>query len=730
MISRIEITNVATYKSGVNIAPKKINFIYGGNGTGKTTLSRVLAQDIPGEYEITWKSDQPLKTFVFNREFVERNLSQRISGIFTLGEDNTEAVESLEALRERENELKRDIQTKQSAIQERTEGIEGLRNQFTESCWVQKKTFEQFRESLRGKISSKKAFAEECLAALQKESLGESANIDSLSTRYDALYNMRLERYDLLAELPFPDMSSVDGFDLLEIPIVGSADAPIGAFIDYLNNSNWVKEGLQYLEKSEGKCPFCQSHLTRETSADLAAYFDERYEQEFDSLQYFASWHENTTRQLLQNCKESLEAVPQSIDSNPLKEAVASLEKRAAQSQLTIASKLADPSKVVTTSSITIDTQDVSARIIEINSAIMEHNTLVDNINTERAKFTTCIWDSIARNLDPLYKKTQKEINGRKRAVENLKEQISELEAKVDNIRIEIDRIEATRTSISPTVKAINDLLQRFGFEGFSIAEDKDNEGFYKIIRPTGEDAKATLSEGEYNFVSFLYFYHLVYGSDNKTGIAEPRVVVIDDPISSLDSNVMFVVTTLAKEILRDCRDEKHGIRQAFILTHNVYFHKEITFLGSRSTWPTTQCAYWVINKCNETSEIETTDTNPVSTAYELLWGEVRDAGATPNKNIFNTMRRILEYYFNVVGGMDYEVVVNGFDGPDKTVCKSLISCINEQSHLVNDDFVMCFSAESIASYARVFKRIFELTGHEAHYNMMLGQSGSVPIQA
>ncbi len=38
----------------------------------------------------------------------------------------------------------------------------------------------------------------------------------------------------------------------------------------------------------------------------------------------------------------------------------------------------------------------------------------------------------------------------------------------------------------------------------------------YKIIRPGGMDAKETLSEGEYNFISFLYFYHLVYGATTR----------------------------------------------------------------------------------------------------------------------------------------------------------------------------------------------------------------------
>ena len=71
-------------------------------------------------------------------------------------------------------------------------------------------------------------------------------------------------------------------------------------------------------------------------------------------------------------------------------------------------------------------------------------------------------------------------------------------------------------------------------------------------------------SEGEYNFISFLYFYHLVYGSLETDGIDTPRVVVIDDPISSLDSNVMFIITSLAKEIVKDCRDRKHRNQTSF----------------------------------------------------------------------------------------------------------------------------------------------------------------------
>lgn len=273
-------------------------------------------------------------------------------------------------------------------------------------------------------------------------------------------------------------------------------------------------------------------------------------------------------------------------------------------------------------------------------------------------------------------------------------------------------------------------MLERFGFTGFSLSEDKQSKGMYRIVRPDGADARRTLSEGEYNFISFLYFYHLVYGSLETEGIDTPRVVAIDDPISSLDSNVMFIITSLAKEIVKDCRDGKHGIKQVFILTHNVYFHKEVTFLGSRSKWPETKCAYWIISKADERTSISHHADNPISTSYELLWDEIRDIGDAPNKNAFNTMRRILEYYFSVIGGIDYEKCIDMFDGADKITCKALVSCINEGSHMISDDFVIVFTPEAMKSYRRVFKEIFYKLGQQAHYEMMMEKNASLPLQA
>lgn len=56
MISKITLSNIATYTMAT-AEPKKINFIYGGNGTGKTTLSRFLAgEDANSDSIIEWTS--------------------------------------------------------------------------------------------------------------------------------------------------------------------------------------------------------------------------------------------------------------------------------------------------------------------------------------------------------------------------------------------------------------------------------------------------------------------------------------------------------------------------------------------------------------------------------------------------------------------------------------------------------------------------------------------------
>jgi wobble nucleotide-excising tRNase len=98
----------------------------------------------------------------------------------------------------------------------------------------------------------------------------------------------------------------------------------------------------------------------------------------------------------------------------------------------------------------------------------------------------------------------------------------------------------------------------------------------------------------------------------------------------------------------------------------------------------------------------------------------LKDTDSAQRITIFNTLRRILEYYFNVIGGLDYEKCINEFEGEELIICKSLIACINEGSHFITDDFVLQYESDAMDNYIKVFKLIFEKMGHESHYKMMM----------
>lgn len=183
----------------------------------------------------------------------------------------------------------------------------------------------------------------------------------------------------------------------------------------------------------------------------------------------------------------------------------------------------------------------------------------------------------------------------------------------------------------------------------------------YEVRRPDGTIAE-NLSEGEKNFIAFLYFYHLVYGSSSEDGETREKIVVIDDPVSSMDSGPLFIVSTLVKQMIEVCRNNADNrdrvadgnfIKQIFILIYNAYFHREITY-GYVSKYE--YVSFYLICKRNGKSTIlmyddknpdvpmERININPVKNSYAALWDEYKEVkSAIP---LMNVIRRILEYYF------------------------------------------------------------------------------------
>jgi wobble nucleotide-excising tRNase len=116
-------------------------------------------------------------------------------------------------------------------------------------------------------------------------------------------------------------------------------------------------------------------------------------------------------------------------------------------------------------------------------------------------------------------------------------------------------------------------------------------------------------------------------------------VVVIDDPVPSLDSGVLFIVTTLICDLFLNEHEFTH-IKQFFILTHNIYFYKSVS-QGKRGN-PLPDATYYLVKKHDNETYIEYHKKNPIKGSYELLWQEIKGPQRN-NSTIQNTMRCIFE---------------------------------------------------------------------------------------
>lgn len=182
------------------------------------------------------------------------------------------------------------------------------------------------------------------------------------------------------------------------------------------------------------------------------------------------------------------------------------------------------------------------------------------------------------------------------------------------------------------------------------------------------QDKLAGLRFLERNFISFLYFYHLVRSSQSRTE-EKPKIVVIDDPMSSMDSSTLYIVGFLVREMIEVCHNNTDykgdtelgdNIKQIFILTHNVYFHSEITYKQEKNFRST---SFFKILKTNNTSSAapfvwpdskrpsEDENYNPIQNFYKALWAELKETKtAIPALNV---IRQILEYFFMQMCGYD-----------------------------------------------------------------------------
>ncbi len=148
MIESISIAATATYGSTPQVMDglSQFNYVFGVNATGKTTISRVIAEESSfPTCRLAWKGGTRLQPMVYNLDFVDKNFHQsaHLKGVFTLGEKHQDILKKIAAAKAEVDDLTRKIETLTHGLQgdDGTGGKKGelatLELALKDKCWEQ-----------------------------------------------------------------------------------------------------------------------------------------------------------------------------------------------------------------------------------------------------------------------------------------------------------------------------------------------------------------------------------------------------------------------------------------------------------------------------------------------------------------------------------------------------------------------------------------------------------------
>ena len=731
-----------------------VNFFYGNNGSGKSSIAHAIAED-DGIVWASGKTADDYDVLVYDQGFINDNFVNYgdLKGVFIFGEEDIEAKKKIEDLTNQKKaktdertatgeEYRRKTARKTAALSEFQEGC------FTKTAEIRKR-FDKCMESRK----QKKNFADAVLAET-KPTDHDPAELERL---YNVAYDDSARAYPEFQKAAVTTYGSLPGKDLLDRVIVSSSDTPFARFMKALGDtaSDWVRDGhTHYTGAAGGKCPYCQQKLPANFEADIAATFDAQYQQDIRDLGRFQQVYERETAGIVRVLQANITDVMTTIDIRAYQEKLALLESNFEINRQRIAEKVKEPSKTVSLEDTDTLLLEIGAMIDDINKLIKANNDVVSAKKTSKTKCRTEIMQYLAFILAADVKSYLDEDAQLDKDITEITERGKKLKKEIGELTTEISALNKHNANTEAAIDSINKILRDSGFQGFSIRAKADVENVYEVIREDGSVAE-NLSEGERNFIAFLYFYHQVRGSMNSEELKE-KIVVIDDPVSSMDSTALFLVSAIVREMVNVCRNNTEYlnpkvpgdyIKQLFVLTHNVYFHREVTYqqVGYYNC-----TSFYMIRKNDNISTIklckrqskeiptEEENYNPVQNSYAALWDELRDIQSTIPA--LNVMRRILEYYFLQLCGYEgsdlREIVLekpenrNKFikrvegEKPDMTdyqLASSLLAYINNPNG-ISDGLNYVEDCEDVDAYKRVFKMVFEALGQSQHYKMMTGK--------
>ena len=722
MISKIVLNRVASYKKeAVLDTDKKVNLLYGLNGTGKSTFSEFLYDQTGARFsqcsiEGLEENDTVL---VYNQKFVQDTFyePEGIHGIFTLSKGNADAqkvIDTTSAEVKKLTEQKRKIEEKKTKNEQKHLGeIEEYKKQ----VWKIKTEYtggDRVLEFCLDGLKGNKDTLFKHIISLEKPEGELDYSVDDLKKAAQQLQGEAQSR-QLLSKVLI-NVGDIEQSELLSKVIVGNKNSSVASLIETLGNSDWVNTGIKYvhIDGEKGVCPFCQQKtITQNFLEQINAYFDESYNRDKSQIEQMISRYDAE----IKKATDFFNAIK---DDSFLEKNKAEIESLSANLISVLEHNLNTLREKAKTPSIQVSLQPINEIIESINSIIKNanneitlYNQRIADIKGSKSKIRDSFWCLMRKEYNSVIELYAANEKAYEQSVKNAQK---ELQTKTSEINTNTALIEENRkktVNIDEAVENIKNGLIDIGITDFTIEKYSEEEALYRLKREDlDEDVFKTLSEGEKMVISFLYFIELCKGESTAEKASNKKIVVIDDPISSLSHIYVFNIGRLIhNEFLRTKKYD-----QLFILTHSLYFFYELTNTNHKERKETQKL--FRICKNTESSYFEDMKYEDIQNDYQAYWHIIKDKKQSPAL-IANCMRNVMEYFFNFVEKQDFAQV---FQRPELQENRYMAfnRYMNRESHSKGQN-IFDIKEFNYDSFREAFKKVFETEGYIDHYNKMIG---------
>ena len=702
------------YEDEINF-DKNLNFVFGKNGTGKSTLTKLLKEQGKVNYDV--------RVFQGFENMIGEN--NRLNAVI-LGEENNEIAQEIENMKKDIKKKEEEIDKIDSEIKEPKDNSENLWKKVEEIKRIAEQKDTQIQNFYSKSASEIKNMTNPQISKTtynKSDFILEKKNAKLLSEiEIQNLKQIIKTEVKIAQKIEFPNINLKD--ELKRVNLILEKKVEEKVRITRLENNeekrDFARKGL-HLHKIGEICSFCGNIIKKEEYEELEKYFladdvkefqreieiaKNNYQQIVERIENIKfdknNFYPNNIEKLIQII-EKYEEIKREI-VKILKEFLENLEKK----------DIFKENEKLTLDNISLNFNKISK---EYDGLVKNNNS--SNLSEEKEKAKTDLrYHFIKLALDEFDEKTKlhelsllkEKKEEYKTEIEKKENEIKKINDEIKKIKLEIIQLEAKTKNEKKLVDNINKKIKNYTSFELVHKEDTEGKGFYsvKCLR-TNEDRDITqISTGEKNIIALLYFIEKLNEINEVETIN--KLIVFDDPMNSNDDTMQYLIIeelqNLMGELLKNKRNDK-----IILMTHNVHFYINVKYDFDRrkNDYEKNNNFIRLISDTKKTKikYIKNKDED-FKTNYESLWHETKILSTLSSCDpaiLLNPIRRIVETYpkFN---GVDKKVFLSKIEGAKKF--------FDVNSHSI-DDLEADLNGKSKENIIEIFKECFEKNNSIEH---------------